>query len=169
MNQQLITKVYFPRLLIPLAAIISSLVDVGVAFGVLLVAILAYGLGASLTWLALPAFIALGLAAVLGAALWLSALNVRYRDVQTGMPFLLQFWFFATPVIYSVSLIPGRWRPLLGLNPLSGAVDGIRWSLFRDAPFSLSVVGVSTVTAFLLLVLGALYFRRVERTFVDLV
>jgi lipopolysaccharide transport system permease protein len=168
-NQQLITKTYFPRLLIPIASIISSLVDVVVAFLVLIVAILAYGLTPEVTWLALPVFLVLGAAAALGAALWLSALNVRYRDVQTAMPFLLQFWFFATPIIYSVLLIPSQWRLFLALNPLTGVVYGVRWSLFRDVPLSLSIVGVSAAISILLLVTGALYFRRVERTFVDLV
>ena len=169
MNQQLITKVYFPRPLIPLSSVLSSLVDVAAAFVVLLVGIFAYGRAPRVEWLALPGFLLLGVLAVTGVALWLSALNVRYRDVQAALSFLLQLWFFLTPVIYSLSLIPGSWRLLLAVNPMAGVVHGVRWSLFGGVPFYGWPVLVSAGAAALLLVTGALYFRRVERTFVDLV
>ena len=169
-NAHLITKVYFPRLLVPLAAVASGLVDFAVAFVVLLALMLGYGVTPSWAILTLPLFLVLAIATAVGAGLWLSALNVRYRDVRYVIPFLTQLWLFLTPVAYPSSLVPERWRPLMGLNPMAGVVEGFRWALLDDAPPpSGAMLGVSVLVTGVLLVGGLFYFRRTERTFADVV
>jgi lipopolysaccharide transport system permease protein len=166
-NQQLVTKVYFPRLVIPAAAALAGLVDLAIASVVLLGLMLYYGIVPSLTIVALPLFIALLVATTVAFGLWLSALNVRYRDVQYTIPFLTQFLFFATPIAYSSALLPDTWRVFFGLNPMLGVVEGFRWSLLGTSLDP--AVGVSIGTAIALLVGGVFYFRRVERHFADIV
>src|ERR1700721_529699 len=128
-NQRLITKVYFPRLALPLSAVLSGLVDFGVSFLMFLVMMIYYGIrpGAAASWL--PVFLLLAILTALGVGLWLSALNAIYRDVRYIVPFLVQFWLFASPVAYPSSLVPAKWRPLYGLNPMAGVIGGFRWSL----------------------------------------
>ncbi len=168
-NQQLITKVYFPRLVIPLSALLAGLVDFLVAFAVLLGMMVYYGIWPSMAILTLPLFLLLALATALAVGLWLSALNVEYRDVRYTIPFLTQFWLFATPIAYPSSLVPERWRALYGLNPMAGVVEGFRWALlgqeFSNGPLLL----VSVVVVIALLISGLLYFRRMERTFADVI
>jgi lipopolysaccharide transport system permease protein len=166
-NERLITKIYFPRLIIPLAATLAGLVDFVIAFGMLVVLMLIYGVTPTLTILALPIFIGLALMTALGVGLWLSALNVRYRDVRYTLPFLTQFWFFLTPIAYPSSLVPPAWRAVYGLNPLAGVVEGFRWSLLGAGTISWALVGVSALMALGLLWSGLIYFRRMERTFAD--
>ncbi|HEV8674901.1 MAG TPA: ABC transporter permease [Methylomirabilota bacterium] len=168
-NQNLITKVYFPRLVIPLAAVAAGLVDFAIAFAVLVGLMAYYGIVPTLAALALPGLVLLALLAALGVGLWLSALNVQYRDVRYTIPFLTQLWLFATPVAYPASLVPERWRPLVGLNPMSGVVEGFRWALLGGPEPPRAMLGVSIVVVIAVLVGGLYYFRRMERTFADVV
>jgi lipopolysaccharide transport system permease protein len=168
-SERLITKVYFPRLVIPLAAVMGGLVDFGIAFGVLLVLMAYYGILPTVGVVALPALIALTLATALAVGLWLSALNVQYRDVRYTLPFLAQLWLFATPIAYPASLLPAHWRSLLGLNPMAGVVEGFRWALLgTDAEIG-GLFAVSCLVTGLLLLGGLFYFRRAERTFADVI
>jgi lipopolysaccharide transport system permease protein len=166
-SQNLITKVYFPRLVIPIAAVLGGLVDFGVSFVVLVVLMIVYGIRPGIAVLTIPLFILLVVATALAAGLWLCALNVRYRDVRYTIPFLTQFWLFLTPVAYPSSLIPVRWRALYGLNPMAGVVEGFRWALLgkRAAPGPMLAVSVVIVAA--LLTGGLFYFRRMEASFAD--
>lgn len=168
-NQRLLTKVYFPRVILPLAAIGVGLVDFGLAFLVLFGLMAYFGVGlASAIW-TVPLWAALGVVTALGAGLWLSALNVAYRDIRYAVPFLTQIWLFATPVAYPTSIVPEAWRPLYALNPMVGVVDGFRWALLGTSRPALLTVGVSAASVLLLLVSGLYYFRRTERTFADII
>lgn len=166
---RLITKVYFPRLLVPAASVIAGLVDLGIALVVLVGMLLFYGVAPGPAVITLPLFILLAAATALAVGLWLSALNVQYRDVRYTLQFLIQFWLFATPVAYPSSLVPQRWRILYGLNPMTGVVEGFRWALLGkgEAPGALLAVSVLTVAA--ALIGGLFYFRRMERAFADTV
>jgi len=168
-NRQLITKVYFPRLVIPISAVLAGLVDFAIAFGVLLCMMFYYGIVPTAAILTLPLFLVLATATALAVGLWLSALNVEYRDVRYTIPFLTQFWLFATPIAYPSSLVPERWRALYGLNPMAGVVEGFRWALLgkTGAPGSLVIVSFLIVSA--TLIGGLVYFRRMEKTFADVV
>lgn len=168
-NAQLLSKVYFPRLVIPLAGVAAGVVDFGIAFLVLIGLMLAYGIVPTVAALALPAFLLLAMATALGISLWLSALNVQYRDVRYVIPFLIQFWMYATPVVYPSSLIPERWRVLYGLNPMVGVVEGFRWALLGQGVPPGPMIAVSIAMVLLILVSGAFYFRHMERTFADVV
>jgi len=167
-SSHLITKVYFPRLAIPISAVLAGLVDFGIAFVVLLGMMVYYGFAPTAAALTLPFFLFLAVATALAVGLWLSALNVQYRDVRYTVPFLTQFWLFATPIAYPSSLVPERWRAWYGLNPMAGVVEGFRWALLgKEPPGPLLVV--STVVVALLLIGGLYYFRRMEKTFADVV
>lgn len=168
-NQQLITKVYFPRLVIPIAAIMSGTVDFILSFFVLLGLMFYYGIVPTIAIIALPFFIILTLATALGVGLWLSVLNVRYRDVRYTIPFLVQIWLFVTPVVYSSTLVPSNWRLLYGLNPMAGVVEGFRWALLGKTNFSLPIVIASSFIVIILLVGGLFNFRRMEKSFADIV
>jgi len=168
-NQNLITKVYFPRLVIPIAAVLAGLVDFAIAFVVLLGLMLYYGIMPTAAVALLPLFMLLAVTTALAIGLWLSALNVKFRDVRYTIPFLTQFWMFATPVAYPSSLVPEPWRALYGLNPMAGVVEGFRWALLGKAqgPGPLLAVWVAAVVVLLVGVL--MYFRRTESTFADVV
>jgi homopolymeric O-antigen transport system permease protein len=167
-QSRVITKVYFPRLLVPLASVISGLVDLAITMVVLLGMLLYYGIVPTLAVLTLPLFILLAMLTALAVGLWLSALNVRYRDVRHTIPFLIQVWLFATPVAYSGSLVPERWRTVYGLNPMAGVVGGFRWALLgREAPGPLLLVSVLTVVV--IAAGGLFYFRRMEQSFADVI
>jgi lipopolysaccharide transport system permease protein len=165
-NRHLITKIYFPRLAIPISAVLPGLVDFGIAFVVLLVMMVYYHIAPTVAVLTLPFFLLLAVAAALGVGLWLSALNLKYRDVGYTIPFLTQFWLFATPVVYPSSLIPEKWRALYGLNPMAGVVEGFRWALLGKAPPG-PFLAISVGAVMLLLTGGLYYFRRMEKTFAD--
>lgn len=167
-SSHLITKVSFPRLAIPISAVMAGLVDFGIAFVVLLGMMIYYGFTPTTAALTLPLFLSLAVATALAVGLWLSALNVQYRDVRYTIPFLTQFWLFATPVAYSSSLVPERWRAWYGLNPMAGVVEGFRWALLGKEPPA-SLLAVSAVVVVLLLIGGLYYFRRMEKTFADLI
>lgn len=166
-NQALITKVYFPRLVMPLASIGVGLLDFSIACAVLVAMMAYYGLTPGLAALTAPLWMALAVLTALGVGLWLSALNVRYRDVRYALPFLTQTWLFATPVAYSSSIVPESWRSLYALNPMVGVVDGFRWALLgtNEPPGLTALVSFGAVSV--LLFTGLLYFRRTERTFAD--
>ncbi len=168
-NQRLITKVYFPRLVVPIASLLCGLLDFAVAFPVLLGLMLYYGIVPGVAVAALPLLVLLALLTSLAAGLWLSALNAIYRDVQYALPFLTQFWLFVTPVAYPASLVPERWRWLFGLNPMAGVVEGFRWALLGRPHPPGPLVAVSVVSVLALLAGGLFYFRRMEREFADLV
>lgn len=165
----LISKVYFPRLIIPLASVFSGIVDFAIAFAVLLLMMLYYGLIPTLNLIWLPLFLLLALVTSLGVGLWLSALNVEYRDVRYVVPFVTQFWMLATPIGYPSSLLHEPWRTIYGLNPMVGVVEGFRWALLRTNSAPGPIIAVSSAAALLILVTGAFYFRRMEKTFADIV
>jgi len=164
-----VKRVYFPRVVIPLSSIMSGLVDFVLAFIVLLGMMLYYGIvpGPNILWL--PAFLALAIATAVGAGFFLAALNVEYRDVRHVVPFLVQCWLFATPIAYPSSLLSEPWRTVYGLNPMAGVIEGFRWALLGVGVPPGPMLAVSAVIAGALLVAGTLYFRRVERTFADVV
>lgn len=168
-NQRLITKVYFPRLTIPISAVLAGLVDFAIAFVVLLGMMFYYGYYPTLAVLTLPLFLLFAIVTALAVGLWLSALNVQYRDVRYVIPFLSQFWLFLTPIAYSTSIIPAWARPLYGLNPMAGVVEGFRWALLGKSPAMGPLLVVSVVVVLVLLVGGLMYFRRMEKTFADVI
>ncbi len=167
-SANLISKVYFPRLVVPLSSVLSGVLDFAIAFVVLGGMMLYYGMWPTGAAIWLPLFLLLSFITALGTSLWLSALNVQYRDIRYAVPFLTQFWLFATPIAYPSSLLTEPWRTLYGLNPMVGVVEGFRWALFGSQPPG-AMLGVSAVVALLLLVCGAYYFRRMEQTFADVV
>jgi lipopolysaccharide transport system permease protein len=167
-NANIMTKVYFPRLIMPIASIISPLVDFAVSFIILLAMMVYYGVAPTLNVIFLPLFILLALATSLGVGLWLSALNVKYRDFQYTVPFLIQIWMFASPVVYSSSLVPASLRVWYGLNPMAGVIEGFRWALLGNGtPSAMILVSVGMVIV--LLVSGMFYFRRMEQYYADIV
>ena len=163
-----ITKVYFPRLIVPLASVIAGLVDFAIAFGVLAAMMFYYGVTPGWAMLTLPLFTLLALMAALAVGLWLSALNVRYRDVRYTIPFLTQLWLFVTPVAYSSSLVPLKWQALYGINPMAGVVNGFRWALLGKTPPG-PILFVSVAATAVLLIGGLYFFRRMERSFADII
>ncbi len=166
-NQHVITKVYFPRLVLPLAAVSAGLVDFAVGFIVMLVLTLSYGIRPTKAAFLLPVFVLLALFTALGVGLWTSALNALYRDVRSIIPFVAQFWMLASPVAYSSSLVPSRWRWFYGLNPMAGVIDGFRWALTgHGQPPGLSMLA-SAAMVLLLLVGGLVFFQKMEGTIAD--
>ncbi len=168
-SAHLITKVYFPRLAVPIATVLSGVVDFLLAFVVLITMVLAYGSLPSANVIWLPLFLLLALATSLGVGLWLSAMNVQFRDVRYIVPFLTQVWLFASPIAYPSSLLSEPWRTVYALNPMVGVVEGFRWALLGSGSAPGPAVAVSGLVALLLLASGALYFRRMEKTFADVV
>ena len=168
-SSHLIKKVYFPRLAIPISSVLSGTVDFCISFCVLIGMMLYFGRTptAHIVWL--PLLLLLALATALGVGLWLSALNVQYRDVKYTVPFIVQFWMFATPIAYPSSLLGEPWRTVYGVNPMVGVIEGFRWALLDTNTSPGPMIGVSAVAAALLLVGGAFYFRRMEKTFADVV
>ncbi len=168
-NSNLLTKIYFPRLVIPLSAVGAGLVDFAISFVVLLGLMLFYGIAPTWAIVTLPLFILLAALTALAVGLWLSALNVQYRDVQHLIPFIIQAWMYASPVAYSATLVPaGLLRTLYGLNPMAGVIQGFRWALLGGSPPD-ALLLVSTLVVILLLVTGLAYFRRMEESFADIV
>ena len=168
-NERLITKVYFPRILVPSAAVLAGLLDFGLAFLVLIGMMLYFGIVPTLAVFMLPLFLLLAVITALGLSYWLSALDVQYRDVRYTLPFLIQIWLLATPVFYPSDLISGRWQMVLALNPMAGVVEGFRWALLGQGGAPEPLVGVSAIVAVVMFVGGALYFRRVEKIMADVV
>ena len=168
-HERVITKTYFPRILLPASAVLASLIDFGIAFLVLIGFILLYGANPGLAILTLPLFVILVVMVAFGVSLWLAAFNVLYRDVRYVLPFLTQIWMFATPIIYPVSVVPDGWRLLYSLNPMVGVVEGFRWALLggssgMDAMFGLSALVIAAVLGG-----GVLYFQSMQQTFADVI
>lgn len=168
-SSNLIKKVYFPRLAIPIATILSEVVDFFLAFVVLVGMMLYYRIVPTANVLYLPLFLLLALITSLGVGLWLSAMNVQFRDVRYIVPFITQFWMFATPIAYPSSLLPEPWRTLYGINPMVGVVEGFRWALLGTNSAPGPILAVSSLTSIIILIGGAFYFRRMEKTFADVV
>lgn len=168
-NANLIKKVYFPRLIVPISVVLSGLADLVMAFLMLLAMMAYYGVAPGPGLATAPLFVLLAVATSLGVGLWLSALNVEYRDVRYVVPFLTQFWMFATPIVYPSSLVPPSWRTAYGLNPMVGVIDGFRWAVLGAPELSATTLAASSASALVLLVSGAFYFRRMERTFADMI
>jgi len=168
-DANLIKKVYFPRLLIPIAAVLSPLVDFLISFVFLVGMVAWFGVRPGWNMVALPFFLALAMIAALATGLWLSALNVKYRDVGHTLPFLIQIWLYASPVAYSVTLIPEKWRLVYGLNPMAGVIEGFRWALLRTERPALGVIAMSAVVVLALLIGGVMFFKHLERSFADIV
>lgn len=167
-SQNLVSKVYFPRLVIPIASVLPALVDFAISFLVLAGMMLYYGVPLTARALSLPLFLGLAMLTALAVGIWLSALNVEYRDVRYIVPFLTLFWQYATPVAYSSTLIPPQWRVIYGLNPMTGVVEGFRWALLGKGEIG-DLLGVSVGIVALLLVTGLAYFRRMEASFADVI
>ncbi|MEN8375210.1 MAG: ABC transporter permease [Gemmatimonadota bacterium] len=168
-NRDLITKVYFPRLTVPIAAVLAGLVDFAIAFLVLIAMMAYYGIAPTGNVVWIPALLLLATVTALGVGFWLSALNVRYRDIRHALPFAVQAWLFITPIAYPSSLLEEPWRTLYGLNPMAGVVEGFRWTLLGTDSAPPGLVLASALVALLLFVTGAFYFRRVEAGFADVV
>jgi lipopolysaccharide transport system permease protein len=168
-NQRLITKVYFPRLIMPISSVCVGLVDFCISFVVLIALMIYYGVSPGVGFWSVPFWALLAVLTALGVGLWLSALNVKYRDIRYTLPFLTQIWLFATPVAYSMSIVPEVYRPFYAINPMVGVVEGFRWALLggHGSPGLSVMISVGVVAA--LLVSGLFYFRRMERTFADIV
>jgi lipopolysaccharide transport system permease protein len=167
-NAPIMTKVYFPRLLMPISGIMSPLVDFCIAFSILIAMMFYYGFVPTVNVIFLPAFLLLAIATSLGVGLWLSALNVQYRDFQYTVPFLIQIWMYASPVVYPASMLPEKFRVLYGLNPMAGVIEGFRWALLGSTPPSAMIL-VSVCVVVVLLVSGLFYFKKMEQYFADLV
>ena len=168
-NQTLLRKVYFPRLVIPVSAVAAGLIDFGIAFVVLLGLAARYGVPLTVNMIWLPALVLLALVTALGVGLWFAALNVLYRDIQYVVPFLVQVWLYATPIVYPSSLVPERWRTLYAINPMVGVVEGFRWALLGTGTAPGPMILVSGIAAVVTLIGGMFFFRRMEKTFSDVV
>ena len=168
-NAALVTKIYFPRLVVPLAGVIATFVDFLCGLVVFAGVAMYFGQRPSAQLVFLPLFILLTMATALGVGLWLAALNVRYRDVRYIVPYVLQFWFFATPVAYPSSLVPEPWRLWYAINPMVGVIDGFRAALVSGPAIRPGSLVISAITSAIMLAGGVLYFRRIERTLADIV
>jgi lipopolysaccharide transport system permease protein len=168
-SANLITKVYFPRLIVPVSSVISGTIDFAISFVFLLGIMLWYHVVPSWGALALPIFFLLAVVTALAVGLWLSAINVRYRDVGQAIPFLMQVWTFLSPVAYPLSIVPEKWRLLYSLNPMVGVIEGFRWALLGKKSPDFLVIAVSIVVVLVVLLGGLFYFKRIERTFADVV
>ena len=168
-NQNMVTKIYFPRIFLPSASVLGGLLDFGISFIILLILMVFYDIPFTWAILTVPLFLALCVMTALAVGLWLSALNVRFRDVKYITPFLLQFWMYASPVAYSSSLIPEQWRFLYGLNPMAGVVEGFRWALLGQPISVISFLPISVMAVILLFLSSLFYFQRMELTFADVV
>jgi len=168
-DANLISKVYFPRLILPLSAVMSLVLDFAIAFIILLIMMFYYGIVPGVGVLTLPLFLLLALMTALACGVWLSAVNIKYRDVAYAIPFLTQFWLFVTPVAYPSTIIPEPWRVFYGLNPMAGVVEGFRWALLGQDNLAWDLVFVSVLVVLALLISGLFYFRRTEHEFADIV
>lgn len=168
-NERIVTKIYFPRVLLPFASVFAALADFAVAFVLLLIMMGFHGIAPSAAIVYLPFFLILSIATALGIGVWLAALNTEYRDFRYITPFLLQAWLFATPVVYSITAVPAQWRPLLSINPMTAVVEGFRWTLLGGTAPAMSTVAISTAVAAAILVSGLVWFRRLDDRIADIV
>ena len=169
-NQNMVTKIYFPRLVLPISSVLAGVVDFAIAFFILIGLMIYYNVSPAwnVLW-TLPFFLLLSIIAALGVSLWLSAINVQYRDVNYALPFLTQFWLFITPVAYSASVISEKWQLVYSLNPMAGVVNGFRWALLGSGTGPDLALWVSVIISLVILVTGLVYFRNMERTFADMI
>ncbi len=165
-NANMVQKVYFPRLTMPLAGILAPVVDFAIALVILVGMMLLFGYPPTLKMLWLPAFVILALATATGVGVWLAALNVKYRDIRYAVPFVIQLWLFASPVVYASNVLPARFQAIYGLNPMAGVIEGFRWALLGAEPPG-SLMAVSVIIMIVILISGVFYFRRSETTFAD--
>jgi lipopolysaccharide transport system permease protein len=168
-SSNLITKVYFPRLILPLSKVVAGLIDFSIAFIVLILMMLWYRIVPTAGLFLLPLFMLIAMISALGVGLWLTALNVKYRDVKFIVPFLTQFWLYASPVAYSITIVPPKWQWIYSINPMVGVVEGFRWALLGKAPPNIEMLLLSFACVFVLLVSGLFYFKKMEQTFADIV
>jgi lipopolysaccharide transport system permease protein len=168
-NRAMLTKIYFPRMVIPLASVFSSLADFLIAFVVMLGLMFYYQIAPTSNIWTLPFFLLLAVITALGVGLWLSAMNVLYRDIGYMIPYITQLWFYLTPIVYSASEVPERWQFIYALNPMVGVVEGFRWALLGSSDPPSSMIAVSAAIAIVIFISGMYYFRRMERTFADMV
>ncbi|GAA5507330.1 ABC transporter permease [Novipirellula caenicola] len=168
-GSNLLKKVYFPRLALPISTVLGGVVDFALAFSVLVLMMFYFGIAPTWNVIVLPFLLLLAFMTSLGVGLWLSAMNVRYRDVRYVLPFITQLWMFATPVVYPSSMLEEPWRTLYGINPMVGVVEGFRWALAGTDTAPGPMIAVSTVVSILILISGAFYFRRMEKSFADVV
>jgi lipopolysaccharide transport system permease protein len=168
-NANLISKIYFPRLIVPISGALGPLVDFAISFVILLGMMAWYGIAPTWGVLALPFFTLLAVVTAAAVSLYLSALNVKYRDVGHAIPFLVQFWMYASPVVYSITIIPRKWRLLYSLNPMVGVIEGFRWALLGKERPDFAVMAMGVVVASVLLLGGLIYFKRTERFFADII
>ena len=166
-SSNLISKVYFPRLILPFSAVIIGTMDFFIAFFILLIMMIFYGIIPTIALIFLPFFILLTLISSLAIGIWVATLNVKFYDLQNALPFIIQAWMFATPIVYPSSLLKEPWRSIYGLNPMSGVIEGFRWALLGTNSFPGAILIVSSITACMLLICGMFYFKRVEHTFAD--
>lgn len=168
-NANLITKVYFPRIIIPAAAVGAGLVDFAISFVILGALMLYYSVPLTISLIALPLLVVLTTLLAVAVGMWMSALNVKYRDIRYALPFLIQIWMYVSPIIYPVTLVPERWRWLLSLNPLTGIIEGYRAALFPERSFDWTTLAISTAITLALLIYAAFNFRRMEQSFADVI
>ena len=168
-ESNLITKVYFPRIIVPISATLIGLADFAIAFSILLVMMVFYGVMPSWEVLLMPMFLLLAMLTSLAVSLWLAAVFVRFRDIAAAMPLVMQLWMFGSPVVYPASLVPEHWKWLYNLNPMAGVIEGFRWTLLKTPPPSLDRIAVTTACVTVLLLLGMSYFNRMERKFADVI
>jgi lipopolysaccharide transport system permease protein len=168
-DAHMIQKIYFPRIIIPLSMAVAPLVDFLLSFFVLILMMLWYGIVPTWGIFALPLFLLLSLGMALGLSFWLGPLNVRYRDIGHALPFIIQIWMYASPIVYPVSMIPERWRTIYYLNPMTGVIEGFRWALLGSSSPDFYAMGASAILVIVILFSGAIYFRKMERTFADVI
>ena len=168
-SSELITKVYFPRIILPISKVFAGLIDLSIAFIILIGMMFWYRIAPTAGILLLPVFIIVAMLAALGVGFWFTALNVLYRDVKFVVPFLVQFWMYASPVAYSTSLIPDKWKWIYGLNPMVGVVEGFRWALLGKVAPNISMLLISILIVFIVLITGLYFFKRMEKTFADII
>jgi len=168
-SSHLITKVYFPRLILPISKVFAGLIDFAIAFAILLGMMVWYRIAPTKGLLALPLFIGIAMLTALGVGTWFTALNVRYRDVKFVVPFLVQFWMYASPVAYSSSLIPAKWQWIYGLNPMVGVIEGFRWAMLGKAAPNITLLLLPVLIIFAILLSGLYYFKMMEKTFADII
>ncbi len=168
-DAELVRKIYFPRLIMPLANVVSPLVDFCIAFVVLLVVMAFYGIAPNVKMLVIPLLMVVAALLALSIGLWLAPINVRFRDIKHTLPFMIQIWMYASPIVYPLSMVPEQWRMLYSLNPMVGVIEGFRWAVFGQGAPNFMALGMSAIIIVVLMVGGLIFFRRMERTFADVI
>src|SRR5262245_50632311 len=168
-DAELVRKIYFPRLIMPLANVVSPLVDFCIAFVVLLIVMAFYGIAPNVKMLVIPFLMIVAALLALSIELWLAPINVRFRDIKHTLPFMIQIWMYASPIVYPLSMVPEQWRVLYSLNPMVGVIEGFRWAVFGQGEPNFMALGMSAVIIVILMAGGLIFFRRMERTFADVI